>query len=114
MVKTIGNKTKNIQVTIQRFDPSQEKTPHGQTYEIPIHFNQKNSVLSILQYIYENLDPSLAFTGPCERRLCGACTVIINGKTLLACKTYVSNNMIIEPIKNSVLIRDLVTEHIKK
>ena len=100
----------SIQVKILRFDPSRDKIPYWQAYHIPLDRGTNISVLSALIYIYEHLDSSLAFIGPCERGLCGACTIKIDGKAQLACKTFINSGIEIEPLRKFQVIRDLVVK----
>jgi succinate dehydrogenase/fumarate reductase iron-sulfur protein len=99
-----------MQVKILRHDPTSGIDPYWQIYKIPLQTGVSVSVLLILQSIFENQDHSLAFIGPCEKGLCGMCTVVVNGKTQLACNTYLSCDVTIEPLKGFNIIRDLVVD----
>jgi len=81
---------KKIKVKVFRFDPTVEKEPHYETYEVPL--TEGMSVLDILDYIYENIDSSLAYYdhAACRHGICGGCAVVVNGKTCLACQTPIS------------------------
>lgn len=68
------------------------------------------SVLGVLQRIYEELDPTLAFSCSCRLGLCAACLVRVNGKVTRACTTLVEGDMSIEPYSDAARIRDLVAE----
>jgi len=78
------------------------------TYEVPVEPGQ--SVLGVLQYIYEHMDPTLAFSCSCRIGLCSACLVRVNGKVVRACTTLVEGDMLIEPYKTGAVVRDLVTD----
>ena len=70
------------------------------------------TVQTLLRYIYENLDPTLAFRDyRCGSGLCNTCLVRVNGKTKRSCETLVpqGEELQIEPASGRV-IRDLVTE----
>lgn len=99
---------KKISVTVFRFDPSVEKEPHHQTYEVPLE--DGTNVLDVLDYIYEKLDSSLAYYdhAACRHGTCGGCALAINGKISLACQTPVSQDLVIEPPSKFTVIRDLV------
>ena len=56
-------------VKIKRFDPALDKEPRYQTYEVPAEGWMKHKVVDTLRYIYENIDPTLAFREPCRQRL---------------------------------------------
>ncbi len=95
-----------IRIKIFRFDPAADPHPRFQEYEI--QKPEKMSVVSAVQYIYENLDPFLSFSGYfCYRKLCGLCQMKINGKNRLACRTPVEDGMIIEPAPGYPVIKDL-------
>jgi succinate dehydrogenase/fumarate reductase iron-sulfur protein len=112
-METSKIENRKIKVKVSRFDPKKDNEPYLQSYQVPVPIEWKMSVLSILQYIFENLDPSLGFTGSCEKGLCGVCTVIVNGKTRLACNTFVNSDVTIEPIKGMKIIKDLVVDRYK-
>ena len=77
-------------------------------YRVPVEAGQ--SVLRVLQHIYDHLDPTLAFSCSCRIGLCAACLVRVNGKVVRACTTLAKGDMLIEPYKVSRMIRDLVAE----
>ena len=99
---------KNIKVKVLRFDPALEERPHYQTYEVPL--TEGMTVLDVLDYIYENIDCSLAYFdhAACRHGMCGGCTLLINGKPSLACQTPVYEDIVIEPLSNFEIVRDLV------
>jgi succinate dehydrogenase/fumarate reductase-like Fe-S protein len=77
-------------------------------YQVPVEAGE--SVLGALQYIYDHLDSTLAFTCSCRIGLCSACLVRINGKVAKACTTLVDGDVLIEPYKDAARIRDLAAE----
>lgn len=97
----------NIKMKIQRFDPSQDKTPYFQIFEVPLEAGM--SVLDALNYIYESLDSSLAYFNhaTCRRGVCVRCTLKVNGKTIVSCQTEATEDMTITPPSGEV-VRDLV------
>ncbi len=48
-----------IKVKVFRFDPSVDKEPYYKTYEVP--FEEGLSAMDCLDYIYQNLDGTLAY-----------------------------------------------------
>ena len=77
-------------------------------YEVPVEPGQ--SVLGVLQYMYEHLDPTLAFSCSCRIGLCSACLVRVNGKVVRACTTLAEGDILIEPYRDDARIRDLVVQ----
>ena len=109
IAKETGKKqAKNAVIKVFRFDPSTDKEPSHDTFTIPLTENL--SVLGALVYIYENLDHSLAFYYSCRDRKCGGCTMVVNGKVVLACDVPAVENMTIEPLPKRKVIKDLLVE----
>jgi succinate dehydrogenase/fumarate reductase-like Fe-S protein len=79
-----------------------------QNFAIPASRNI--SILEALYYIWEHLDPSLAFTYACRIGLCGSCLVQANGHPVLACMTFAEDGMRIGPAEGFKQIRDTVVE----
>ena len=73
---------------------------------------QKKSitVLSSLFTIKKKQNRSLAFRSGCKSGVCGSCAIIVNGTEKLACKTMIKDEDVIEPLSNSVIIKDLIVE----
>ena len=66
------------------------------------------SVSNALQYINRHIDGSVAYYLSCRRGLCACCVVRIDGKIEKACVVPVRDGMVIEPVKQSLLIKDTV------
>ena len=116
------SKQKIVKVKIQRFDPSTDGKPYYQTFEVPIP-EQKHLIVSLgestrfsvsdaLEYIYENLDPSLAYYYTCRYGSCRGCECIVNGQARIACHTLIeeSKEIVVEPLLGYEIIRDLVVD----
>ena len=102
-------KLPKIKLKVYRFTPGEDARPEYREYEI--EKTEKMSVLSALQYIYENLDGSLSMSGYfCYRKLCGLCQLRINGKNRLGCRTGVEDGMVIEPAEGYPVIKDLAVD----
>ena len=83
-------------------------------FEIEIQ-EKRTTILEVLDYIKNYLDPSLSYRSQCRSSICGTCAVKVNGKPVLACKTkaldLVENNTLqIEPVDNMAIIKDLVVD----
>ena len=101
----VPNKPQVITVRIRRGSDGESQLAE---YQVPVEAGE--SVLGALQYIYDHLDSTLAFTCSCRIGLCSACVVRVNGKVSKACTTLADGDMLIEPYKDAVRIRDLVAD----
>lgn len=68
------------------------------------------TLLELLNKIKTELDPSLSYSSGCRSSVCGSCAVRVNGREVLACSYHVKDGDLIEPLKNSEVIRDLVVD----
>lgn len=104
-----GSKTKTFIVT--RFDPDRHEAPTTETYEVPVRERWK--VLDALNYIKDELDPTLSHRWSCRMAVCGSCGMNVNGEPKLTCKTPLSDygdTVRVEPLTNFPVVRDLVVE----
>jgi len=95
-----------IEVTLFRFDPSTDKQPRYETYEVP--YRSKMRVLGALESIVEEQGVEFAFRYYCGNNRCGTCGVKVNGVPVLACWEPVQPRMVIHPLDNFTVVRDLV------
>jgi len=95
-------------VEVFRFNPEYDEKPRFQLFEVP--YDKQKTVLDTLEYIYENLDKSIAFREACRSGYCGMCTLRVNRKVCLACATYMVKAMKIEPPSRGKIVRDLVVD----
>jgi len=68
------------------------------------------TLLEFLQTAKSSLDKSLTFSSGCRSGVCGSCAVRVNGREVLACSYKVSDGDVVEPLRNSKVIRDLVVD----
>lgn len=90
------------------------KSDKEELSEYEVETAADETVMDVLDHIYENLDPSLSYYkhSTCNQGICGRCLVKLNGKPVLSCVEKVDNTLetiTIEP-KNKKVIKDLVTE----
>jgi succinate dehydrogenase/fumarate reductase iron-sulfur protein len=97
-------------VTILRFDPGLDKEPRYERYEVPGKHWQGRKVIDTIRYVYEALDPGLSFREPCRQQICGACLLLVNKKPVLACDALSMQEMVIEPLPNRAIFKDLITD----
>ena len=92
-------------LNIKRFNPELAEKENINSFEV----TEKN-LLSALIEIKIKKDSSLTFRCGCKSGVCGSCAVRVNGVDKLACKTTIQNDCLIEPIKNSKVVKDLVVD----
>ncbi|NJR43089.1 MAG: hypothetical protein HC767_10965 [Akkermansiaceae bacterium] len=100
-------KKKTIVVT--RFDPDKDEAPLQQRYEIPVEPDWK--VLDALNYIKDNVDPTLSHRWSCRMAVCGSCGMNVDGSPKLTCKDALSDHgdtVEVAPLANFPVVRDLV------
>ena len=75
-------------------------------------FEPGQTVLDALRWIREHRDPGLAIRFSCiNANACKECMMDVDGKTVYACTTRLAEReMVVEPLPNKELVRDLVTE----
>jgi len=95
-------------ITLFRYDPTKDENPRYDQYEVP--FDPAQTLLDSLKYIHEKHDRSLSFRGECGYQMCGTCAVSLNGKPALACNTNVEKALIVEPLPDIPIIKDLVID----
>ncbi|MFQ6111738.1 MAG: 2Fe-2S iron-sulfur cluster-binding protein [Nitrospinota bacterium] len=100
--------TRPIKVRVKRYDPSDGGRARFQSYEVPLE--EGMSVLNVLNYIYENLDHSLAHYYSCRTGKCTGCHALVNGKVRLTCTTKAEGDLKLEPMPGYRVIRDLVVD----
>ncbi len=93
---------------IFRYDPTTDAAPRYDTVEVP--FEPRMRVLDVLEYAVENRGLGLAFRHFCGVKRCGLCGVNVNGKPALACWEEATPSMVIEPLGNMSVIRDLTVD----
>jgi succinate dehydrogenase/fumarate reductase iron-sulfur protein len=78
--------------------------------EFRVPYQKWMRVLDALNWIAENAAPDLAYRWFCGSKMCGTCAVRMNGREVLACWEAVEPNMVIEPLRNLPVVRDLVVD----
>ena len=96
---------------ITRFDPDKDEVPKTQEYEIPVQKDWK--ILDVINFIKDEVDPTLSHRWSCRMAVCGSCGMMVNGEPKLTCRDAVSDygdTVTIEPLANFPIVRDLVVE----
>ena len=117
-----------MQVIFKVIRQTENSAPHVQTYHMEAE--PGNTILECLNRIKWEQDGSLAFRKNCRNTICGSCTMRINGRSALACKENVGNEVkrlqigenattnsvdtipeiIVAPLGNMPVIKDLVVD----
>jgi len=104
-----------INLKVKRFDPESGGDAHFQQYsvEMPEHVTVLDALIQVREYV----DGTLAMRCSCRAAVCGSCAMRIDHKARLACKTKVvdlakdvGHEIVVEPMGNMPVIKDLVTD----
>ena len=102
---------REITITIVRTNPETGMKPKKVQYMIP--YSDRMRVMDALNYIRENYDSSLAFRFSCRYYAkCGTCAAMVNGKPVLTCYEEARDGILVEPLANFPVIRDLVVDRV--
>ncbi len=84
--------------------------PRFKDYEVPFEAGQ--SLLDGLRWLRANRDATLAVRYSCiNANACKECLMLVDGKVVYACMARLrEDEMLVEPLANKDLIRDLVTD----
>jgi succinate dehydrogenase / fumarate reductase, iron-sulfur subunit len=104
----------DVTFKVLRQSPGQPAT--WQSY--PLSIAPSTTILDSLNQIKWSQDGSLAFRKNCRNTICGSCSMRINGRSALACKENVGQEIdrlghteiTIAPLGNLPVIRDLVVD----
>lgn len=104
--------TRSVQFEIYRYDPDKDEAPYTQNYFLVVDKDSDPMLLTLLERIKQEQDPSLAFRRSCREGVCGSDGMNINGKNGLACITPLSHLttdvIVIRPFPSFPVIRDLI------
>jgi fumarate reductase iron-sulfur subunit len=99
-----------VRVTVTRQEPGEP--PRDETFDVP--FDDRTSVLDALDWIKDQADPTLTFRWSCRSGICGSCGVMVNGRPVLACETFVAgyrtSGLAVGPMKHATVQRDLAVD----
>ncbi len=83
--------------------------PYSASYEVDVR--EGSTVLELLHCL-SGREPGLAYsTHHCKMGVCGGCTMLINGRKGLACRTFVTGpELYLEPAPGLPVIKDLLVD----
>jgi succinate dehydrogenase / fumarate reductase, iron-sulfur subunit len=106
---------------IRRYKPDSGEGPYWEEFNVELE--ESLSVLDGILQAKDREDGSIAVRCSCRAAICGSCGMKINGESGLACKTQIghahaaanrrdggSNPIVVEPMGNMPVVKDLVTD----
>ncbi|MGB5768116.1 MAG: 2Fe-2S iron-sulfur cluster-binding protein, partial [Arenicellales bacterium] len=100
---------RQLQIHVLRYNPQDpDSSPRMQTYVVEEADNM--TLFMVLTDIREHQDASLQFDFVCRAGICGSCSMLINGRPGLACRTLTKNlgeKITLAPLPTFELIADL-------
>ncbi len=106
---------------VKRYQPESGEGPYWEQFDVEL--DESLSVLDGLLQAKDREDGTLAVRCSCRAAICGSCGVKVNGQSTLACKTQLGEAsaaanrlgkegepIVIEPMGNMPVIKDLVTD----
>ncbi len=106
--------TRNLTLSIYRYNPEVDTKPYMKDYEIAIPVNSDPMVLTLLERLKIEQDATISFRRSCREGVCGSDGMNINGTNGLACVTHLStlntDKLVIRPLPGFPVVRDLVVD----
>ena len=100
---------RRLKVNILRFDPHcPDDRPHMETFDITEAPGM--TLYIVLNDIRKDMDNSLKFDFVCRAGICGSCSMLVNGRPMLACSTLTAKldtEITLAPLPTFELIGDL-------
>jgi len=107
----------DYKLKIRRFNPESGEAAYWSEYDVQV--DSERSVLKGILDARDQQDGSIGIRCSCQAAICGSCAVRINGKTSLACNTAIGeaqakagpgNPIVVEPMNNMPVIKDLIVD----
>ena len=112
---------RTVRISIRRQDRP-ETDPRWETFDVPVEAGA--NIISCLQWIAENpvtVDGGgttpVAYEASCLEEVCGACTMVINGRVRQSCSCLVDehapgegDSITLEPMSKFPVVRDLMVD----
>lgn len=106
--------TKQINLSIYRYNPEVDTTPYMKDYQIEIPSDSDPMLLTLLERIKSEQDTTLTYRRSCREGVCGSDGMNINGSNGLACITHISqlksSKIVVRPLPGFPVIRDLAVD----
>ncbi|KTD34925.1 succinate dehydrogenase iron-sulfur subunit [Legionella moravica] len=106
--------SRNVTLSIYRYNPEVDDKPYMKDYEIAIPVKSDPMILTLLERLKAEQDPSITYRRSCREGVCGSDGMNINGTNGLACITHLSqlnsDKVVIRPLPGFPVIRDLAVD----
>lgn len=106
--------SRNVTLSIYRYNPEVDDKPYMKDYEIAIPAKSDPMILTLLERLKAEQDPSITYRRSCREGVCGSDGMNINGTNGLACITHLSqlnsDKVVIRPLPGFPVIRDLAVD----
>jgi len=103
-----------INLSIYRYNPETDKKPYMKNYELSVSTANDPMLLTLLERLKAEQDPTLSFRRSCREGVCGSDGMNINGANGLACVTSLSSmnktSIVVRPLTGFEVVRDLVVD----
>jgi succinate dehydrogenase / fumarate reductase, iron-sulfur subunit len=112
MMAVSADNAGQIELSIYRYDPEQDKEPRMQTYFVNRDDVIGQMLLDVL-LVLKTQDPTLSFRRSCREGVCGSDGMNINGKNGLACIAKLKElppKITLRPLPGLPVVRDLVVD----
>jgi len=107
--------TQKVTFKVFRFNEETDYLPYYNTYELEV--THEEVILDILNRIKWDHDGSLSYRRSCRHGICGVCSIKVNGKGILACKSRLfdlietfGTELTIDPLSTKRAIKDLIID----
>lgn len=105
---------RQVTLSIYRYNPEVDEKPYMKDYEIAIPVKSDPMLLTLLERLKAEQDPTVSYRRSCREGVCGSDAMNINGANGLACITTIStlktDHIIIRPLPGFPVVRDLVVD----
>ncbi|KTD46764.1 succinate dehydrogenase iron-sulfur subunit [Legionella rubrilucens] len=103
-----------LSLSIYRYNPELDESPYMKDYEIAVPAKSDPMLLTLLERLKAEQDPTIAYRRSCREGVCGSDGMNINGTNGLACITSLSqlntDRIVIRPLPGFPVVRDLVVD----
>lgn len=103
-----------LSLSIYRYNPELDESPYMKDYEIAVPAKSDPMLLTLLERLKAEQDPTIAYRRSCREGVCGSDGMNINGTNGLACITPLSqlntDRIVIRPLPGFPVVRDLVVD----